>query len=320
VSPRATIVVPTRDQASLLEACLASLLADRSSVEREVIVVDNGSSDGTSDVVARLAADAPFPVRVIAEPQLGSSQARNAGVRAAGGEALLFVDDDVTVEDGWADALVRGLDDPSVGLVGGRIFPAWPEPPPPWLENGPHKGVLALADFGPQDRLLVDPAERPYSANMALRASVARELDPPFALDLGHHGGRRFGYEDFNLVDRVRAGHGIAYAAGAVAHHRVDPRRMTLAWLRCTFFDMGIGLARSERSSGVRYPLLPQRAARAFRTFRTTQALKGANDGAERTGPETWEELYAYMWTGKHVETLLGRFPRTRDFVRARLV
>lgn len=316
MSLRASIVVPTRANPELLAGCVASLLADESRVERELVVVDNEPSTATAAIVEELAMSAPFPVRLVAEPALGSSHARNAGVAASGGDLILFVDDDVVVDKGWADALVAPFADEAVGMVAGRILPLWPETPPSWLD-GPHRERLTLTDYGDGDRVLT-PAEQPVTANLAVRRALLPER--PFPPQLGNHGTRSFGQEDFRLAALARRSHEIRYAAGAVARHRIQRERMTLDWLRGTFFDMGIGLALDELDAGVEKPGLTRRAVRTVRVCRDFALRRRANERRGRDGDGTWEELYSCMWAGKHVEQLLGRFPRVRDLVRAALV
>ena len=316
---RASIVIPTRNNSALLHDCLASIVADTSVVPREVIVVDNGSTDATASAVAECARSAGIPVRRVFEPRAGSSHARNRGVANATGDIVIFADDDVVVHDGWADALVRALDDQATGLVGGRILPRWPIDPPAWLANGPHNGVLALIDFGDADRYLA-AHERPYTANMAVRTSLLRELSSPFEPDLGHQPGRHFGFEDFRLVDNVRREHRIAYAADAVVEHRISAARMTLQWMRGAFFDMGIGGYRSDVHEGIERLGLPRRLVRAWRVSLHTLRTRRANDRCDRVGPETTDELAQYMWAGRHAEMLFERFPAARDLVRRVLV
>ncbi|HET7572552.1 MAG TPA: glycosyltransferase [Gaiellaceae bacterium] len=317
--PRVSIVVPTRDNAALLEDCLRSILADGSAVARELVVVDNGSRDGTADAVAAVAAGAPAPVRLVTEPRPGSSHARNTGIAQARGEILAFADDDVVVERGWTDALVRPFDDPEVALVAGRTLPRWPAPPPAWLDNGPHRAILTLADFGVEDRLLGGD-ESPVTANAAARAELVRALGTPFAVDIGHHGSRHFGHEDLDFVNRLRLGRRVAYAAGAVAHHRIDARRMTLRWVRGRFFDLGIAEQRLAARGGERPPSLPRRAVRMWRIARGVRRLERENDRRERTGPETVDELKELIWAGRHAELLFGRFPPGRDLIRRALL
>lgn len=309
--PRASILVCTRDRAELLRDCLETIIADRSAVSREILVVDNGSTDRTADCVRS------FPdVRYVYEPRVGIAHARNTAVREARGELLLFADDDVLVGDGWADALVRGFDDPGVAAVAGRILPKWPFEPPAWL-NGPHATMLTAIDNGAEPRIL-GPEVEPPSMNLALRADLVRRFDPPFDVRLGHAGERRIGHEETHLIGRLRALGMIAYRPDAVVLHRIDPRRIDLEWLRRSFFELGVGLGRRLHIEGSPFPSPPRRAVRAVRLLRAAGRQRRTNDRRPRTGPETWDELYTYMWAGLHVEMLLGRFPRLSDWtVRA---
>jgi glycosyltransferase involved in cell wall biosynthesis len=108
-----SVVLPTRDRPELLERCLASI-ATALRPPDEVIVVDSASRDTR---VARVAARAG--ARVLRCDRPGVDRARNAGWRAASHDAVLFVDDDVTVDRGWADALAGALD--AAAFVTGRI-------------------------------------------------------------------------------------------------------------------------------------------------------------------------------------------------------
>ncbi|HET7568449.1 MAG TPA: glycosyltransferase family 2 protein [Gaiellaceae bacterium] len=315
-SPRVSVIVVTRDNADLLRDALASILADPSAVPRELVVVDNGSRDATAEVVAEAAGDAPFAVRLLAEPEPGLSRGRNRGVAAARGELLLFTDDDVVVEDGWADRLAAAFDDPRVGFAGGRTLPLWPEPPPRWME-GPHWVHLALYDHGDESRPLA-PGEHVAGANMAIRASL---LGPaPFPVDLGNAGDRRFGYEETHVLDAIRREHAAAYVADAVVHHRIRRERMQPSWFRATYFDQGIALVRiEERERGVARPALPRRVLRAVRTCGQALRLRFRNDRRGRGPDEMWDELERYKWAGRHVDLLLRNHPglsrRVRDLV-----
>ncbi len=119
--PRASIVIPTWNGRDLLRAALASL---RSQTWRdfEVVVVDNGSRDGT-DAMLR----AEFPeVRVVPFPEnRGFAVAVNAGVRAARGRYLMMLNNDAEAEPDWLEAMVRVLDTrPEIGSVACKMLTA----------------------------------------------------------------------------------------------------------------------------------------------------------------------------------------------------
>jgi glycosyltransferase involved in cell wall biosynthesis len=86
-----SVVIATRDRAELLAGALRSLGEQRGAPELELVVVDNGSRDATAAVA--VAAGATY----VYEPQPNRARARNAGIAAASGEIIAFVDDDVVV-------------------------------------------------------------------------------------------------------------------------------------------------------------------------------------------------------------------------------
>ncbi len=315
----ASILVCTRNRAGLLAGCLESILADRSVVPRELIVVDNGSSDGTADVVRRVASDSfGIPVRYVSEPRAGRSAALNTGVELILGDFVLLTDDDVLVEDGWADALVSGFAEPDVGGVAGRILPRWPSPPPRWMA-GPHAGHVTLTDFGTRPRLL-ETSEQPVGANLALRAELVRAGERPFHPALGNSGHLRLGAEEFHLLRRLRAHYCIAYRPEALVFHRIHPDRMSWSSMRRAWFQGGFGTARSERLERGTELSLPRRLVRSARTYAGARRLRRRNEGLLDPGPaEAWEEFYAYSWAGTQLELLCGRFPPLSNWLARRL-
>ncbi|HXO16933.1 MAG TPA: glycosyltransferase [Candidatus Dormibacteraeota bacterium] len=98
-----SVVIATRDRERYLRTALASLQAQAGAPPFEVVVVDNGSTDGTKGVVAEYAGVLQA-VRYVAAPQPNRGQARNRGVAAASGRYVLFCDDDVEAPTGWIAA------------------------------------------------------------------------------------------------------------------------------------------------------------------------------------------------------------------------
>ncbi|HEY4002378.1 MAG TPA: glycosyltransferase [Candidatus Xenobia bacterium] len=116
--PDVSVVVPVRNGAQTLAACLESLLASRyPAAKREILVVDNGSTDATADILRSFGGR----VRVLSEARLGPAAARNCGLRAAGSTLLAMTDADCVVDSGWLEAIVTPLAEVPVGIVGGRI-------------------------------------------------------------------------------------------------------------------------------------------------------------------------------------------------------
>lgn len=88
-----SVILPTYNRAGFLERAMGSVLAQRCPCG-ELIVVDDGSTDETPALVARLAAQSPIPVRVLHQENRGAAAARNTGIGAARGDLLAFLDSD----------------------------------------------------------------------------------------------------------------------------------------------------------------------------------------------------------------------------------
>jgi glycosyltransferase involved in cell wall biosynthesis len=97
-------VVPTFNRIATLRQTLTALAA-QDYPDYEIIVVDDGSSDGTGDVVTR-----EFPaVRYVRQPNRGPAAARNVGIRAALGDIVAFTDDDCLPPVDWLSRLAGRL-------------------------------------------------------------------------------------------------------------------------------------------------------------------------------------------------------------------
>lgn len=197
------MIIATRDRERYLRDALDSLQAQAGAPEFEVIVVDNGSSDGTRDAVERRG-DAP-PIRYVWAPEPNRGRARNRGVDAAGGRYVLFCDDDVVVPAHWIAAHAaahRGAE---------RVV------------NGPILNV-------PSNEFRPKPKAANYSRAFlcTCNASVAKDafvraggFDESFDL---------YGWEDTELGVRLRAaGLQHAFAWDAYLWHIKPPRDNTLA-------------------------------------------------------------------------------------------
>jgi GT2 family glycosyltransferase len=112
---RATVIIPARDAERSLPATLAALLAsDPLEPPAEIVVVDDGSSDRTAAIAER------FGARVIRLKGRGPAAARNAGLRAARSDLLVFLDADCRPEPGCLAALLAPFADPAVVGVRGH--------------------------------------------------------------------------------------------------------------------------------------------------------------------------------------------------------
>jgi glycosyltransferase involved in cell wall biosynthesis len=234
--------------------------------DSEILVVDNNSRDRTPEVVEEFCRRHPERVRYLFEPQPGKSHALNTGIRAARGEVLAFVDDDVTVEPGWLEKLTRPLLSGEHAGAGGRIFPDTAFSPPAWLPlSGPHSlgGALALFDCGDDAMDLIYP---PYGTNMAFRKEVFVKYGD-FRTDLGPRPGSEIRNEDTEFGRRLMtAGERLRYEPSAVVYHAMPTHRLQKSYFLRWFFDFGKATAREWPAGGPVFGL-PRRYVRTMRVI-----------------------------------------------------
>jgi glycosyltransferase involved in cell wall biosynthesis len=219
-APPLSVVVATRDRAQLLEPCLEALAR---SVARsdEIIVVDSHSRGPETAAVARA-----HGVQLVRCGVAGASLARNAGWRAAAHGVVAFIDDDVRVGPGWADALRRAFGDhPDAAFITGRLG----------LKSEDAGTEWPVAFFDGAEPLLIAPdvAENiGHGANLSVRRT-ALDLVGGYNEVLGP-GARFHAGEDLELMDRLLA-HGLTgrYEPAAEAtheQHRIRTELVRLEW------------------------------------------------------------------------------------------
>ncbi|MFO0810208.1 MAG: glycosyltransferase [Gemmataceae bacterium] len=200
-TPRVSVVVCTYNGGRTLDQCIKSLLA-LDYPDYEVIVVDDGSEDDTRDILQR------YPqVQAIHQPNLGLSEARNVGLRAATGSIVAYTDSDCFADPHWLAQLVRPLLRCDAAAVGGpNLTP----------DDGALAAAVAAAPGQPMHVLESDQvAEHIPGCNMAFRRDAllaVKGFDPVY---------RKAG-DDVDVCWRLQqAGHWITFAPGAfVWHHR----------------------------------------------------------------------------------------------------
>ena len=114
-----SVVVPCFDQLELTRQCLVALMR-HTRPPWELVVVDNGSTDGTATYLAGVQDASPIPITVVSNPtNLSFPAAVNQGLAVAAGEYLVVLDHDAIVTDAWVDQLIAlTAVDPAIGLVG----------------------------------------------------------------------------------------------------------------------------------------------------------------------------------------------------------
>jgi GT2 family glycosyltransferase len=213
--PTASIVIPVHNKATITRQCVDALLAESADgISRQLIVVDDGSTDWTPSLLAKYG-DRILVIRH--ETALGFAGACNAGAVAATGEFLILLNNDTIPTSGWLPALVNyALHHPAAAVVGAKLlFPN---------DTVQHAGVAIGLDSLPHHIYSGFPADHPatmlsrrfqvVTAACALfRRGPWQELG---GLDMAFQNG----WEDVDYCLRAgEAGHEIHYCAESIVYH-----------------------------------------------------------------------------------------------------
>ncbi|HIV67522.1 MAG TPA: glycosyltransferase family 2 protein [Candidatus Butyricicoccus stercorigallinarum] len=195
-----SVVIPVYNVKDYLEKCVQSVLAQRG--EYEILLVDDGSTDGSGALCDALAARAPETIRVIHKPNGGLGDARNVGLEHARGEYLVFLDSDDYLDPSMLEELSRTVEETRAEIVtfGFRV------------DNGGDTSQVCI-DPLPEGRVftLADTPELLLALPNAWTRIYARRL----FLDSGIRYPGRVWYEDIRTTTKL-----FAVARSVVSVHR----------------------------------------------------------------------------------------------------
>lgn len=217
--PRCSIIIPLFNRADLTRGCLETLIEHTPSDLYEVVLVDNGSTDGTGELLTQLDGEL---VIIRNEKNLGFAAACNQGAEAASTGLLLFLNNDTRLLPGWLEPLLAAsVDFPEVGAVGAKLL----------YPNGTiqHAGIVLIYNsflgiFGGSNHLAGESSDLPvaneaqyYQAVTGAVMLVRREaFDQVSGFDTGYWNGN----EDVDICLKLgKQGWKILYQPASTVIH-----------------------------------------------------------------------------------------------------
>ena len=250
-----TVLFATRNGAHRLEGVLESYRALRPPPGGwKLVVVDNGSTDESLNVLARYAAR--LPLTTLQEQAPGKNAALNAGLAQLEGDLAVLTDDDVFPHADWLARLRAAADaHPLADVFGGHVLARWEVPPPPWvLEWVLHGPVFALTPpntaAGPTERHNI------FGPNMMVRTTLFTK-GLRFDTRIGPRGEHYAMGSETEFVARVlRAGGTAWFVPDAVVEHFIPRQHLDRRWIIGRAYRFGRGQYRLTAGE------VPARAAR----------------------------------------------------------
>lgn len=246
---RLSIVIATYNRATLLLDALKSVIRQSAPAQEwECVVVNNNSSDSTSERFAEFASGHPeYNLRIVDEPNQGLSYARNRGIRESVGEYIAIIDDDEHIAEDFVAAYIRLFDDvPEAVAAGGPIVARYPTGRPRWMSCYTERPIANTMYFGEEVREF--PKGRvPGGGNMALRRSAIRRYGV-FDTSLGYSGESLIGGEECDLFERLQiADAKYYYVPTAVMYHIIPREKLTKEYFARLSYNVGVSQLRRAR-------------------------------------------------------------------------
>jgi hypothetical protein len=230
---RVTVMIPTQRRLGGLAVAARSVFAQVGVdfARLELVVVDNDQAPSAQATVAELTGEAPFPVHYVHEPRPGVAHARNAGMAAARGELIAFLDDDEEAPAGWLAALLAAQARYQADVVFGPVRARAP------ASVTRHRDYLErfFSREGPAEAGVIDHY---YGCgDSLLRRAALPDPVAPFAVERNHIGG-----EDDMLFGHMRAGGArFAWEPAAWVWEDPVPDRLSLDYTIRRAFAYGQG-------------------------------------------------------------------------------
>lgn len=241
-----SVVICSYNRAAYIGGALDSLYQQTASKDNfEVIVVDNNSTDGTEQVVAKWRSenqDGHFHYST--ETNQGASFARNTGAQLAKGAWLCFMDDDAIATPSYIENIIQHIHTkPEAIGFGGRIIPKYIPSEPKWMSYYV-SSLVGNFDYAPT-ACAFENGKYPIESNMIVKKDVYDAIGGFNTLIPGVVGTLRIGGEGKELFYKILAlGHTIYYDPSICVHHVVEVKKLTSEYM----YRVASGIGRGEQA------------------------------------------------------------------------
>jgi glycosyltransferase involved in cell wall biosynthesis len=206
-----------------------ALQKESSSIPVELLIIDNASTDNTSEFVSEKWASlhTNIPLRIIDEPRAGKAYASRTGFSAAQFAFIIVCDDDNWLCDSYVkDAYNIMSANTDIGALGGKGVPVFEAQKPEWFDK--HEILFAIGNQGKDENL--------WGAGMVFRKEIwdtLTALDYKFFLNEKRSGSENWGGDDTELCEMIRMlGYKICVNNTMTFKHYMPQNRMTVAYVR----------------------------------------------------------------------------------------
>ena len=245
INPGVSVVICTHNAGTRLRPTLEHLRQQSvDAIPWEVILVDNASTDDTARAALEYwPSEPPCPLRVVREPQLGLSHARDRGIAESSYEFVLFVDDDNWLAPGYVQAVYDLLaGHPDLGACGGYARPVTETDPPAWFSTV--HSAYAVGGQAPSEGDVASGQGFLWGAGMGLRKTAYESLRSAGfrSLVMDRQGNALSSGGDVELSYVMRlGGWRLWYDPKLILDHAQAPGRLDWNYLRRLMFANGLG-------------------------------------------------------------------------------